>query len=192
MVILDNGHGYDTPGKCSPDGRLREWQYTRRLARLISRKLTDKGIENTLLVPGDTDMPLAMRCRKANDIAAFHPGAVLVSLHTNAAGNGKEWKLASGWSAFVATRASASSCQLAALLAKSAAAYGIMGNRSTPSEGFWRANLAICRDTVCPAVLTENMFHDNWSDVEYLLSDEGIETLADVHVSALVEYFSAQ
>lgn len=24
-ILIDNGHGAETPGKCSPDGRLREY-----------------------------------------------------------------------------------------------------------------------------------------------------------------------
>ncbi len=27
-ILIDNGHGTETPGKCSPDGRLREYAYT--------------------------------------------------------------------------------------------------------------------------------------------------------------------
>lgn len=30
-VLIDNGHGENTPGKRSPDGRLREWAYSRKL-----------------------------------------------------------------------------------------------------------------------------------------------------------------
>ena len=29
LIMLDNGHGVETPGKRSPDGRLREYSYTR-------------------------------------------------------------------------------------------------------------------------------------------------------------------
>nr|DAT77576.1 MAG TPA: MurNAc-LAA [Caudoviricetes sp.] len=29
----------------------------------------------------------------------------------------------------------------------------------------------MCRDTKCPAVLTENLFQDNKEDVEFLLSE---------------------
>lgn len=28
-ILIDNGHGSNTPGKCSPDGRLREYSYVR-------------------------------------------------------------------------------------------------------------------------------------------------------------------
>ena len=39
IVILDNGHGSNTPGKRSPNGVLREYAYTREIARLIKEKL---------------------------------------------------------------------------------------------------------------------------------------------------------
>nr|DAT77575.1 MAG TPA: MurNAc-LAA [Caudoviricetes sp.] len=35
LVILDNGHGVNTPGKSSPDGRLREYKYTREIVARI-------------------------------------------------------------------------------------------------------------------------------------------------------------
>lgn len=31
-VLLDNGHGAETPGKRSPDGRLQEYAYAREIA----------------------------------------------------------------------------------------------------------------------------------------------------------------
>lgn len=34
-VIIDNGHGQNTPGKCSPDRQLREYQWTRQLAHRL-------------------------------------------------------------------------------------------------------------------------------------------------------------
>ena len=50
-VILDNGHGRDTAGKRSPDGRLREYAYTREMARRIAQDLKRQGIDVSLLVP---------------------------------------------------------------------------------------------------------------------------------------------
>lgn len=32
-ILIDNGHGRETPGKRSPDGRLLEYAYTRDIAR---------------------------------------------------------------------------------------------------------------------------------------------------------------
>ena len=39
---------------------------------------------------------------------------------------------------------------------------------------------------MCPAVLTENMFMDNEKDCKFMMSSEGIETLAALHVDAIV------
>ena len=35
-ILIDNGHGSNTPGKCSPDGRLMEYSYTREIAVAFS------------------------------------------------------------------------------------------------------------------------------------------------------------
>ena len=34
-ILIDNGHGVETPGKRSPDGRFREYAYNRLIARAI-------------------------------------------------------------------------------------------------------------------------------------------------------------
>ena len=36
-ILIDNGHGENTPGKCSPDGRLKEWAYTREIADRVMK-----------------------------------------------------------------------------------------------------------------------------------------------------------
>ena len=45
MVILDAGHGVDTPGKRSPDGRLREGRWARAMAaRLAGARVAVLGL----------------------------------------------------------------------------------------------------------------------------------------------------
>ena len=34
-ILIDNGHGSNTPGKCSPDRRYHEWSYTRQIAAAL-------------------------------------------------------------------------------------------------------------------------------------------------------------
>ena len=34
-ILIDNGHGVNTPGKCSPDGVFREYKYTREIAAAV-------------------------------------------------------------------------------------------------------------------------------------------------------------
>lgn len=50
-ILLDNGHGIDTPGKRSPDGVLREFAWNRMIAAQIVSALTDLGHDAQLLVP---------------------------------------------------------------------------------------------------------------------------------------------
>ena len=72
------------------------------LARAIKYELERVRIEAHLLVPEDEDIDLATRCRRANALCTAGRNAVLVSLHSNAAGSGDKWHTASGWSVFVA------------------------------------------------------------------------------------------
>ena len=51
-------------------------------------------------------------------------------------------------------------------------------------------NFAIVRDTNCPAVLTENLFQDNQSEVKYLLSEAGKQSIVNLHADAIVKYLS--
>jgi N-acetylmuramoyl-L-alanine amidase len=48
----------------------------------------------------------------------------------------------------------------------------------------------MCRDTSCPAVLTENLFQDNKDDVAFLLSDEGKKKIVDIHVQGILKYIN--
>lgn len=57
-ILIDNGHGFDTPGKCSPDGRLMEWAYNREIAARVSAELQRRGYFSSLLVPEPDDIPL--------------------------------------------------------------------------------------------------------------------------------------
>lgn len=192
IVLIDNGHGSDTPGKCSPDRRLREYAYCREIAQRVSRELSLRGIDAILLVPEFTDTPLKERVRKANAWARKHgpKNVVLVSIHNNAAGADSQWHMASGFSVFISKNASSESKLLAKIFTENATAMGLAGNRDIPSEKYWVQPLAMTRDTICPAVLTENLFQDNEQDVNFLLTEEGKRAIVALHVNSIVQYFS--
>ena len=188
-VLIDNGHGENTPGKRSPDGRLREWAYTREIADLVVAGLRKKGIDAERIVKEDSDVPLSERCRRANAIyKETGKKAILVSIHCNAAGSGASWMNARGWSVFVSNNASLNSKRLAESLAQVAECIPVLVRKPMPQQPYWEQNLAICRDTNCPAVLTENFFQDNKEDVEYLLSREGKDTVARIHIEGILKY----
>lgn len=190
IVLIDNGHGSDTPGKCSPDGRHREYLWARDVAQRLEKALTEEGITATRIVTEQRDIRIAERCRRANAVCRQHgaKNVILVSLHNNAAGNEGQWLDARGWTVHVSLNASSRSKRLAQLLYDQAERLGLQGNRSVPKERYWIQNLGICRDTNCPAVLTENLFQDNREDVAILQSEEGRRRIVELHVEAIKNY----
>lgn len=192
-ILIDNGHGENTPGKRSPDGRLQEWAYTREIADMVVFGLRKHGIDAERIVKENIDVPLWERCKRANNIyRETRKNAILVSIHCNAAGNGTSWMNARGWGVYVSDNASFNSKMLASSLAQVAISKGVTVRKQAPGQDYWVQNLAICRDTNCPAVLTENFFQDNKEDVEYLLSSEGKRTVANIHVEGIINYLNSK
>ena len=69
-ILIDNGHGQETAGKRSPDGRLLEWSYNREIARRVNAELQQRGYYSSLLVPEDEDISLAERCKRVNRVCS--------------------------------------------------------------------------------------------------------------------------
>lgn len=189
-IILDPGHGITTKGKRSPDGSLLEYKYCRELMWDIKARLEDLGHEVFVTVEDDTDVPLSKRCRYVNSLCDGEKDFILVSIHCNAAGMGKDWLSAKGFSVFVANNASHNSTALATSIAKAASDNGLFVRKYTPKQWYWKKSLAICRDTKCPAILTENLFMDNKEDTAFLLSKEGRETIINLHIDGITNYIN--
>lgn len=189
-ILIDNGHGKETAGKRSPDGRLREYAWCREIAQRIVSELTAQGYDAERIVTEENDISLSERCRRVNAICKQYgtKNVLLVSIHNNAAGNGTEWCDARGFTAHVSLNASSKSKMLAQYLWNEAIAQGLQGNRYIPTAKYIEQNLAICRDTLCPAVLTENLFQDNREDVELLLWKTGKQKIVDLHVNAITAF----
>ena len=193
IILIDNGHGQDTAGKRSPDGRLKEYKYAREIAAEVVKRLKTMDYNAQLLVTEEKDISLGTRCKRVNDICKHFgtSNVLLVSIHLNAKGNGSAWMDARGWQACVSLNSSAKSKQLASYLFDAAQAQGLKMRSPKPGQKWWPQNLAICRDTDCPAVLTENLFQDNKQDVEFLLSDKGREAIINLHVEGIINYIKS-
>lgn len=192
-LLLDNGHGAPplTGGKCSPDKSILEYYWARDMVQRIARKARAAGIPVEIIVPEKSDIILKTRTNRVNAICRAKGGSkncVLISVHINAAGGDGKWHDARGWCGFIAPNASANSKRLARTLWEHADRAGLRGNRCVPAERYWVKSLAMCRDTNCPAVLTENLFMDNRADAEYLKSEAGKEAIAELHIAAVKEY----
>lgn len=192
-LLIDNGHGCNTPGKRSPlleDGRSRlfEWEFTRRVAQRIAELAPQYDIKPVILVPEDDDVPLSARAARANNYIRNHPGekCVLVSIHGNAAGNGSSWMSARGWEAWT-TVGKTNSDKLAEHLYNAA-------RKFFPADTKFRTDkectFTVIYKATCPAVLTENFFYDNQDDCRYMLSYIGIDAIARAHLAGTVYYFT--
>lgn len=196
-ILIDAGHGSNTPGKQSPDGRLKEYEWARDIADRLEAKLKTKEYDVERIVPETYDISITTRCNRVNTICK-HVGAknvVLVSIHNNAAGNGS-WGTAKGFSVFVSKNASSNSKKLASIFTDEAIARNMIGNRSVPADKYWtwswtKADIGILKGTACPAVLTENGFMDNKEECDYLLSEQGKQAFVDLHVAAIEKYIKS-
>lgn len=189
-VLIDNGHGANTPGKRSPDGRLREYAYAREIAGRVVFELRKKGIEAEQIVKEEVDVPLSERCRRVNEYKASE--AILVSIHCNAAGGGSAWMQARGWEAWTSIGQTKAD-KLATCLYEAAEEYlpGMKIRKDiTDGDPDKESGFYILKHTKCPAVLTENLFQDNRADVDFLLSEAGKCAIVDLHVNGIINYLS--
>lgn len=191
-IILDNGHGLNTPGKRSPDGTLIEAIYTRQLVKDLALELEKHGHTVHILVPEPEDIPLNVRVKRINAIcrAKGIENTILISIHVNAAGNGSKWLNATGWSVYTC-KGQTESDRLADCLCEAAIKH-FPGRRIrtdfSDGDPDWEENFSLLSDTLCPAVLTENFFMDSRSDLEYLQSRTGKQAVVDTHVEGITEY----
>lgn len=187
-VLIDNGHGSNTPGKRSPDGRLREYAYTREIASRLEMELRKNGIDAERIVKEKIDVPLAERCRRVNEYKASE--AILVSIHCNAAGNGSDWMSARGWEAWTSVGKTKADKLATCLYEDAEHCLPGMKIRKDMTDGDpdKESGFYILKHTKCPAVLTENLFQDNREDVEFLLSEEGKRAIISLHVWGIMKY----
>lgn len=191
-LIFDNGHGIDTPGKRSPDGRLLEWSYTREIVKDVADYFQNYGIPVEILVEEEKDITLPVRCARVNSIVAEHPQeqCLLVSVHVNAAGHLNQWLRPRGWQVHVGKNASNASRVLASNFTGAARELGAKVRVPTQKDLYWENNFYILTHTKCPAVLTENFFLDNKEDVEMLLSEEGKALVENIHIVGISKYLN--
>ena len=191
-ILIDNGHGQETAGKRSPDGRLLEWSYNREIARRVVAALSSLGLDAELLVPEDEDISLYERCRRVNRLCLQlgKRNVCLVSIHVNAAGHGDKWYNAEGWCCYTSPGQTAGDV-LANYLCQ-AALQNLPGHQMRfdymDGDADQEAAFYILRHTACASCLTENGFMDCVRSCDFLLSDEGKQAIVDLHVQGIQEY----
>ena len=208
VILIDAGHGYQTLGKSSPildesikigdefidKGRFKEWKYNRIVSDDIVTKLKSMGYDARLVTPEDDDASLAERIRRVNTICNKEgaENVLLVSVHSNAVGDGTKWMNGFGWEAYT-TRGKTISDKLADFLYKRAD-NNIKGRkiREDWSDGDRdkEADFYIIKKAKCAAVLTENFFYDNKDDLRYLTSEEGVHAVVRLHIEGIIDFIN--
>ena len=190
-ILIDNGHGENTPGKRSPDGMLREYLYAREISDDIVRELVKRGYDAERIVKENVDVSLSERARRVNEVCGKlgTSNVLLISVHCNAAGNG-DWLNARGWSAYTSKGQTKADKLAECLYSVAESVFVGQRIRKDLSDGDpdWEENFYILNKTKCPAVLTENFFQDNKDDVAFLLSPEGKQQIVKVHVEGIIKY----
>lgn len=212
-ILIDNGHGVNTAGKKSPDKQLLEYKYNREIAIKLVAELKAKGYDAERIVTEETDISLGERCRRVNAICnkIGTANVILISVHVNAAGSGGVWRSAGGWCAYTTrgvTKSDAIATKLYEAAKVSLAAYaealeagkktGLYDSKQRPfrtdyqdGDADQEADFYIIKNTKCPAVLTENLFMDNKTDMAFLLSEAGRKAIVDLHVNGIINYIKS-
>lgn len=173
-IILDDAHGYDVAGKGSPDGRHREWQWSKTYTTLLGQHLTDIGFNVVYSAPEDNEPGLMERVRRMNLVRS---PAIVFSLHNNAAGMG-EWKEAHGYSVWT-TRGVTKSDQCATILFNNLRVFlPDLSFRQDLSDGDpdYEANFTVLMSKH-PSFLLEFMFQDNEYDLQLIENPQLARTL---------------
>lgn len=211
-IILGTAHLSTTPGKRSPDGLLRECEYSRDIVNRVAKELSAKGyrvmIDYPELKPNaqmtgatpkiEQSRELVWRVNRVNSLCATYGTAncVYVSIHVNAAGSGAAWMNARGWAVYTSPGATKSD-KLATKLYNEAkrllppdSKYYVRADWSDGDPDY-EANFYVLTKTKCPAVLTENLFQDNKQDAAYLMSEVGKRVITKIHVDGIINYINS-
>ena len=191
-ILIDPGHGIDTPGKRSPDGLFREYLWNRQVADLILEGLVSAGIDASLVVTETNDVSLRNRVNRVNTICnrLGASNVLLVSIHANAAGNGSAWMNAKGWSCYTSKGKTKSDQVAECLYDAFEAEFQDRKIRKDMSDGDrdWEENFYVLQKSKCPAVLLENFFYDNREECAWMLQDETKRRIASAAVKGIIKY----
>ena len=203
-ILLDNGHSSSkasniTPGKrtpylvsgAEPALSMYEGDFNRDVVKILETKLKASGYNVHIIVPEEEDVSLGERVRRVNKLCKEYGAGncIFVSVHSNAAGGGRQWMTAQGFSVHICQGASKKSETMANLLYDEAQKDGHFKMRKpSQTQKYWVNNFYVIKNTSCPAILSESGFYDNPEDCQFLLTDMARESVAEFHYQALIKY----
>ena len=188
LVILDAGHGIDTPGKRSPvwnnGTQLFEWKFNRNIVDYIIGYLEVANISYVKLIEESQDISLKERVDRINTIYKENKDkykVYLISVHGNAADNAPT---ANGIEVFTSIGETKSDTIAEVFYSKlKNLGWKMRPNRS--NKGGKEENFYILKNSHCPAVLTENGFYTNEEECKKMLDYYWQKEIALAHYKAI-------
>ena len=179
-IVLDAGHGGADPGALGPPAGngLVEKHFNLYVARAAKDYLESRGASVVMIRSRDTAVPLASRTAA---ILGHRPD-ISVSIHANSMPVDSDYRRARGPDMFFTFDTSKEAAE---------SVYGYI----TGSLGFEyrepkRANLALTRLTVCPAILFEMSFMCSPNDYEWLLVKDNLNSVGEALGKGIEEYLT--
>lgn len=186
IILLDNGHGRETPGKRSPvwhDGRqLFEWEFNRDIVARVMTLAPSRGVLVAPLVPEVMDISLGERVRRANRWwEESDHNCLLLSIHANAGGG-------TGFEFYTSRGRTKSDRYADIIIAQYERNFPNEQMRFDLSDGDKdkEADFYLLKNTKCPAVLIENLFMDYEPDCRKLLDGAFRQRIAECITASLI------
>ena len=192
LILIDPGHGIDTPGKRSPDGKFLEYLWNRQIAELLLDRFMIMGIDASLVVTETNDISLSTRVQRVNRVCSKvgASNVILLSIHSNAAGDGSKWMSAQGWSCYTSKGDTKSDVIAECLYDAFETEFAEKKIRKDMSDGDrdWEENFYVLQKSKCAAVLLENFFYDNREECAWMLQEETKKRIASAAVKGIIKY----
>lgn len=195
IVILDPAHGADVAGKRSPDGKHREYKWSRERITAIRAILTSMGYEVFVTTESENEPGISKRKNFASQV---RPGEkkLLLSLHNDASGDGSKWMPVRGFSVWTTKGVTAADKCADFILEnfrKDFPELKVKQYAPTELNKDFESNFTVLMGSGYMGVLIEWLFQDNKDDVEKLSDSKTNKRFEDSLVSAIENinnYFS--
>lgn len=194
LIVLDAGHGMNTPGKRTPlfeDGTfMHERAFNKAVVEHMQRLLASYDCTVIWVSPEDNDVSLNTRVSRANthynNFVKQHGDsnikAAFVSIHANA--NTGTWGSANGIETLYFP-GRIDSLKFAQIVQQH-----MIEHTKLRDRGIKTGNFAVIRDIVCPSILCECGFMDYKPEAILLKSDNYRQTCAKAIVKGIVDYLN--
>jgi len=178
LFILDPGHGPNTVGKQSPptpEGEVfYEYEGNRKILGYLAEELRSRGIE--FRVTNEPELPsnsLKLRVDRANAFESYLP-KVFISIHCNAA----DPDLPRGWTTANGVEVFHYPGNLQGRYAATVLQKHLLAATGRRDRGVKERKYYVLQKTTCLALLGETLFMNNREELDLLLQDEYIRTIA--------------